>query len=45
MAGKKHTLPEEPKDNARNKLIYSIVVVILTIIALISGKYNTEQRL
>ena len=42
MAGKKHTLPEKPQDNSRNKLIYSIVVVILTIIALISGKYNTE---
>ena len=43
MAGKKHTLPEEAQGNSRNKLIYSILVAILTMIALISGKYSTEH--
>ena len=43
MAKKNKELPET-SGSSRNKLIYSIVVVILTIIALISGKYSTEQE-
>lgn len=38
---KTKSVPKEPK--AKNKIIYSIVVVILTIVALISGRYSTEQ--
>lgn len=38
---KTSSIPEEPK--AKNKIIYCIVVAILTVIALISGKYSLEQ--
>ncbi|MDE6003828.1 MAG: MBL fold metallo-hydrolase [Oscillospiraceae bacterium] len=35
-------IPEEPK--TKNKIIYCIVVAILTVVALLSGKYSLEQQ-
>ena len=44
MAGKKQkTIPETPQETTKNKFIYTILVTILTIIALISGKYSTDH--
>lgn len=45
MADRKNKMiPEEPNAGSKNKLIYSIVVVILTIVALVSGRYSTQQQ-
>ena len=46
MAEKKQqkTIPDEPQNPTKNKLIYTILVTILTIIALISGKYSMEHQ-
>ena len=46
MAGKKHqkTIPEETQNNTRNKIIYIILVTVLSIIALLSGKYSSEHQ-
>ncbi len=45
MAGKKQrTIPETPQETTKNKLIYTILVTILTLIALISGKYSFEHQ-
>jgi len=43
MAGKKN-IPEEAQNHTKNKLIYTILVTILTLIALISGRYSTEHQ-
>ena len=38
----KHQIPENA-GNSKNKIIYSIVVAILSVIALISGQYSTQH--
>jgi len=41
---KKNKEPSKTSGSSRNKMIYTVVVVILTIIALISGRFSTEQQ-